>query len=233
MPIYEKQGHRADRPVGLRQDRRSCAASTACTTCYPGNRYEGAIMLHPGQHQPAGAGRRSDRGAHAHRHGVPEAEPVSRSRSSRTSPTACACAASTQRTRARRQGREGAARRGAVGRGQGPAERARRSPSRAASSSACASRARWRPSPEILLFDEPTSALDPIATARIEELITELQGAGHDPDRHAQHAAGGARVGLHRLHVPRRAGRVRRHRRRSSPSPRRRQTEDYITGRFG
>ncbi len=30
--------------------------------------------------------------------------------------------------------------------------------------------------PEILLFDEPTSALDPIATARIEELIGELRG---------------------------------------------------------
>jgi phosphate transport system ATP-binding protein len=29
--------------------------------------------------------------------------------------------------------------------------------------------------PEILLFDEPTSALDPTATARIEELITELK----------------------------------------------------------
>ena len=29
--------------------------------------------------------------------------------------------------------------------------------------------------PEILLFDEPTSALDPIATARIEELITSLR----------------------------------------------------------
>ncbi len=29
--------------------------------------------------------------------------------------------------------------------------------------------------PEILLFDEPTSALDPIATASIEELITELK----------------------------------------------------------
>ncbi len=29
--------------------------------------------------------------------------------------------------------------------------------------------------PEILLFDEPTSALDPIATARIEELITGLR----------------------------------------------------------
>jgi phosphate transport system ATP-binding protein len=30
------------------------------------------------------------------------------------------------------------------------------------------------PNPEILLLDEPTSALDPIATARIEELVTEL-----------------------------------------------------------
>jgi phosphate transport system ATP-binding protein len=29
--------------------------------------------------------------------------------------------------------------------------------------------------PEILLFDEPTSALDPIATASIEELVTELK----------------------------------------------------------
>jgi len=29
--------------------------------------------------------------------------------------------------------------------------------------------------PEILLFDEPTSALDPIATARVEELVTELK----------------------------------------------------------
>lgn len=30
------------------------------------------------------------------------------------------------------------------------------------------------PNPEILLLDEPTSALDPIATARIEELVSEL-----------------------------------------------------------
>ena len=30
--------------------------------------------------------------------------------------------------------------------------------------------------PEVILFDEPTSALDPIATAKIEELIDELQG---------------------------------------------------------
>lgn len=30
-------------------------------------------------------------------------------------------------------------------------------------------------SPELLLFDEPTSALDPTATSRIEELVTELK----------------------------------------------------------
>ena len=29
--------------------------------------------------------------------------------------------------------------------------------------------------PEILLFDEPTSALDPLATAKIEELISTLR----------------------------------------------------------
>ncbi|MFG1420464.1 phosphate ABC transporter ATP-binding protein PstB [Roseixanthobacter liquoris] len=33
------------------------------------------------------------------------------------------------------------------------------------------------PDPELILFDEPTSALDPIATAKIEELIDELRGA--------------------------------------------------------
>lgn len=32
------------------------------------------------------------------------------------------------------------------------------------------------PDPELMLFDEPTSALDPIATAKIEELMGELRG---------------------------------------------------------
>ena len=56
--------------------------------------------------------------------------------------------------------------------------------------------------PEIILFDEPTSALDPIATASIEELVSELKERDH-PHRHPQHAAGGAGIRLHRLHVPR------------------------------
>ena len=74
--------------------------------------------------------------------------------------------------------------------------------------------------PEVLLLDEPTSALDPISTAKIEQLIVELKQRLHDRDRHPQHAAGGARVRLHRVHVPGRADRVRRDRRRSSSSPR-------------
>ena len=39
----------------------------------------------------------------------------------------------------------------------------------------------------------------------------------HDRHRHPQHAAGGARLAVHRLHVSRRDGRVRRHQAKSSP----------------
>ena len=48
--------------------------------------------------------------------------------------------------------------------------------------------------PEIILMDEPCSALDPIATLKIEELIYELKSAVHDRHRHAQPAAGRARL---------------------------------------
>ena len=65
--------------------------------------------------------------------------------------------------------------------------------------------------PEVILFDEPCSALDPISTAKIEELMDELKDRVHHRHRHPQHAAGGARLGLHRVHVSRRADRVRHH----------------------
>ena len=45
----------------------------------------------------------------------------------------------------------------------------------AASSNGCASPGRSPPSRDVLLMDEPCSALDPIATRRIEELMTELK----------------------------------------------------------
>ena len=50
-------------------------------------------------------------------------------------------------------------------------------------------------------MDEPCSALDPIATARIEDLIDDLKSRFTVGTRDAQHAAGGASVGRHRLHV--------------------------------
>ena len=42
----------------------------------PDTRYEGEIMLHPDEHEPRRRRRRPDRSAHAHRHGVPEAQSV-------------------------------------------------------------------------------------------------------------------------------------------------------------
>ena len=87
--------------------------------------------------------------------------------------------------------------------------------------------------PEVLLLDEPASALDPISTQRIEELIAELKERLLHRDRHPQHAAGGARVGLHGLYVSGRADRVRRDRDDLHATRQAKQTEDYITGRFG
>ena len=82
-------------------------------------------------------------------------------------------------------------------------------------------------------MDEPCSALDPIATARIEELIHDSKSAytmvivTHNMQQAARVSDCTAFLYLGR------ADRVRRRRRRSSPTPREAQTEDYITGRFG
>jgi phosphate transport system ATP-binding protein len=60
--------------------------------------------------------------------------------------------------------------------------------------------------PEVLLMDEPASALDPLATSKIEELILAIEKGIHHRHRHAQYAAGRARVGFHRVFLHRRAG---------------------------
>ena len=73
--------------------------------------------------------------------------------------------------------------------------------------------------PEVILFDEPCSALDPISTAQDRGADRRAEGRLHDRHRHPQHAAGGARLRLHRLHVSRRADRVRRDAERCSPRP--------------
>jgi len=86
--------------------------------------------------------------------------------------------------------------------------------------------------PEVLLLDEPSSALDPIATSKIEELLFELkksctiiivthnmQQAARISDRTGFFLLG------HLVEINDTAAMFR--------NPTRKETEDYITGRFG
>jgi len=86
--------------------------------------------------------------------------------------------------------------------------------------------------PEILLMDEPASALDPIATAKIEELIHELKTdytiviVTHNMQQAARVSDYTAYFYLGRLIEFGPTERL-------FTTPRLRETEDYITGRFG
>ena len=86
--------------------------------------------------------------------------------------------------------------------------------------------------PEILLFDEPTSALDPIATASIERLIDELSSrvtilvVTHNMQQAARVSDYTAYMYLGELIEFGVTDTI-------FIKPRHKQTEDYITGRFG
>jgi phosphate transport system ATP-binding protein len=86
--------------------------------------------------------------------------------------------------------------------------------------------------PEILLFDEPTSALDPIATASIEELIHDLKSkvtiviVTHNMQQAARVSDFTAYMYLGELIEYGVTDEI-------FIKPRKKQTEDYITGRFG
>jgi phosphate transport system ATP-binding protein len=86
--------------------------------------------------------------------------------------------------------------------------------------------------PELVLFDEPTSALDPIATGAIEELITEIKHqvtvliVTHNMQQAARVSDHTAYMYLGEL-VEYGATRD------IFQKPKRQETEDYITGRFG
>jgi len=86
--------------------------------------------------------------------------------------------------------------------------------------------------PEILLFDEPTSALDPIATASIEELITDLKSkvtiliVTHNMQQAARVSDYTAYMYLGELIEFNVTDTL-------FIKPKNKQTEDYITGRFG
>jgi phosphate transport system ATP-binding protein len=86
--------------------------------------------------------------------------------------------------------------------------------------------------PEVLLLDEPCSALDPISTAKIEELIAELKHdytvviVTHNMQQAARVSDYTAYMYLGDLVEVGETEQI-------FFKPRRRETEDYITGRFG
>jgi phosphate transport system ATP-binding protein len=86
--------------------------------------------------------------------------------------------------------------------------------------------------PEILLMDEPTSALDPIATAKIEELIFDLKNSytivivTHNMQQAARVSDYTAFMYMGELVEAARTRTI-------FTNPEKKQTEDYITGRFG
>jgi phosphate transport system ATP-binding protein len=86
--------------------------------------------------------------------------------------------------------------------------------------------------PDVLLLDEPTSALDPISTAKIEELISELKPdytiaiVTHNMQQAARCSDYTAYMYLGELVEFGETDQI-------FMKPRRRETQDYITGRFG
>jgi len=86
--------------------------------------------------------------------------------------------------------------------------------------------------PEIILMDEPASALDPLATARIEDLILDLKRqftiviVTHNMQQAARISDYTAFFYLGELVEYDTTGKI-------FTNPSRKQTEDYVTGRFG
>ncbi|MFV2029163.1 phosphate ABC transporter ATP-binding protein PstB [Neisseria sp. S1] len=86
--------------------------------------------------------------------------------------------------------------------------------------------------PEVVLLDEPTSALDPISTAHIEELVTELKNdytiaiVTHNMQQAARVSDFTAYMYLGELIEVGDTKQV-------FTKPQRKETEDYITGKFG
>ncbi len=86
--------------------------------------------------------------------------------------------------------------------------------------------------PEVLLLDEPTSALDPISTGKVEELVTELKSdytvaiVTHNMQQAARVSDYTAYMYLGELIEFGDTNQI-------FLKPRKQQTEDYITGRFG
>jgi phosphate transport system ATP-binding protein len=86
--------------------------------------------------------------------------------------------------------------------------------------------------PKVILLDEPTSALDPISTAKVEELVSELKKdytvaiVTHNMQQAARVSDFTAYMYLGELMEFGQTEQI-------FMKPARKETEDYITGRFG
>jgi phosphate transport system ATP-binding protein len=86
--------------------------------------------------------------------------------------------------------------------------------------------------PSVILLDEPTSALDPISTAKVEELVHELKNdytvaiVTHNMQQAARVSDFTAYMYLGELVEFGRTDEI-------FIKPKKKDTEDYITGRFG
>ena len=92
--------------------------------------------------------------------------------------------------------------------------------------------------PEVLLMDEPCSALDPVATLAVEDLIAELKTSytivivTHNMQQAARASDITAFFNLEAQREARPPGRDGRHRE-DVHQPSKKETEDYVSGRFG
>jgi phosphate transport system ATP-binding protein len=210
-----------------------CGKSTLLRTfnkmyaLYPEQRAEGEILL---DGENLLTTKRTFRCCARGRHGVPEADAVPdvdlRQHRLRREAVREAVALGDGRPR-----RVGADQGRAVERSQGQAEPERLRPVRRPAA-ASVHRARHRDPPEVLLLDEPCSALDPISTGRIEELIAELKSdytvviVTHNMQQAARCSDYTAYMYLGELIEFGETEKI-------FIKPARKETEDYITGRFG
>ena len=88
-------------------------------------------------------------------------------------------------------------------------------------------------SPKVILLDEPTSALDPISAGKIEETLYNLKDQYTLVARHTFYATGKSYLTTNSLFSSMESSLSIHHTKDMFLNPQHKETEDYITGKFG